>query len=176
MPYPMPHLRNSVRQLAMLALALAGLLQTSVGPTDARRQSVSRDRLHALRGMNPGAWGARPPLSDADPEISARMSEAYSKLPLRFEANTGQTDPQVKFLSRGNGHSLFLTPAEAVFVMRNGKATNQSDPQSVVRMKLIGANANPQMEGLEALPSKSHYFIGNDPGKWRWSVSKADFG
>jgi hypothetical protein len=38
----------------------------------------------------------------------------YGRLPLSFEANDGQTDPQVKFLSRGRGYSLFLTPTEAV--------------------------------------------------------------
>lgn len=42
------------------------------------------------------------------------LNQAYGKLPLSFEANQGQTDPQVKFLSRGNGYSLFLTPTEAV--------------------------------------------------------------
>jgi Beta-propeller repeat len=167
----MRYSRNSVRQIAMLVLALASLLQTSVGPTDAQRQLGSRDQLHALHVVNPGAWGARTPSSDADPETRARLSEAYGKLPLRFEANTGQTDAQVKFLSRGNWHSLFLTPAEAVFVLRNGKAADQSEPQSVVRMKLVGANDNPQMEGLEALPGKSHYFIGNDPGRWRRNVT-----
>lgn len=30
-------------------------------------------------------------------------------LPLSFEANRGQTDPAVKFLSRGDGYALFLT-------------------------------------------------------------------
>ncbi len=35
---------------------------------------------------------------------------AYGKLPLIFETNQGQTDPQVKFLSRGSGYTLFLTP------------------------------------------------------------------
>src|SRR2546429_583971 len=42
----------------------------------------------------------------------ARVSENYGKLPLSFEVNQGQTDGQVKFLSRGNGYSLFLTSTE----------------------------------------------------------------
>ena len=45
---------------------------------------------------------------------------AYGNLPLSFEANQGQTDPQVKFLSRGSGYTLFLTPTEAVLAL--GKA------------------------------------------------------
>jgi hypothetical protein len=44
----------------------------------------------------------------------AQIAQNYGKLPLSFEANQGQSDPQVKFLSRGNGYSLFLTNRAAV--------------------------------------------------------------
>src|SRR5207245_10883217 len=43
-----------------------------------------------------------------------RVTEAYAKLPLSFEANHGQADPKVKFLSRGPGYTVFLTPTEVV--------------------------------------------------------------
>jgi hypothetical protein len=32
--------------------------------------------------------------------------KAYGRLPMRFEANIGQVDPRVKFLSRGAGYNL----------------------------------------------------------------------
>ena len=48
----------------------------------------------------------------------ARVSESYGKLPLQFEANRGQTDKDVHFLSRGPGYSLYLTAGEAV--LRDG--------------------------------------------------------
>jgi hypothetical protein len=51
-----------------------------------------------------------------------QLVEAYGKLPLHFEANQGQTDRQVKFLSRGAGYTLFLTPREAVMVLRSAPA------------------------------------------------------
>src|SRR5271167_2182058 len=47
-----------------------------------------------------------------------RVAESYGKLPLSFEINKGQTDSQVKFLSRGSGYSLFLTGNEAVLSLR----------------------------------------------------------
>jgi hypothetical protein len=47
------------------------------------------------------AKGATPPVVAPD----------YGKLPLSFEANQGQTDPQVRFTSRGNGYPR-LTLAE----------------------------------------------------------------
>src|SRR5271157_2492498 len=46
-----------------------------------------------------------------------RLAENYGKLPLSFEANQGQTDGRVKFLSRGRGYSLFLTGDEAVLTL-----------------------------------------------------------
>jgi hypothetical protein len=36
-----------------------------------------------------------------------KVVQTYGRLPLTFEANHGQTDAQVKFLSRGPGYTLF---------------------------------------------------------------------
>ena len=46
------------------------------------------------------------------------VAKAYGKLPLSFEINQGQTDSQVKFISRGSRYSLFLTGNEAVLSLR----------------------------------------------------------
>jgi hypothetical protein len=45
----------------------------------------------------------------------------YDRLPLAFDANQGQTDARVKFLSHSGGRSLFLTQDEAVLVLPTGK-------------------------------------------------------
>jgi hypothetical protein len=47
-------------------------------------------------------------------------------------------------------------------------ATQAAD--ALLRMKLVGANPNPKFVGMEELPGKSNYFIGNDPQKWRTNV------
>ncbi|MCI0540679.1 MAG: hypothetical protein L0Z50_36225, partial [Verrucomicrobiales bacterium] len=78
-------------------------------------------------------------------------------LPLVFEANRGQTDSRVKFLSRGSGYTMFFSATETVLSMPGGDA---------VRMKLEGGNPEPAVEGLEVLPGHSSYFLGNDPAKW----------
>src|SRR6266849_4999928 len=57
------------------------------------------------------------------PTPNARIVESYGKLPLSFEANQGQTDPAVKFLSQGSGYSLFLTANEAVLSLRESKGS-----------------------------------------------------
>ena len=57
-----------------------------------------------------------------DPATRASIAESYGKLPLSFEANNGQVDDAVKFLSRGNGYTLFLTSTEAVLSLRRGSS------------------------------------------------------
>ncbi|MCH8269396.1 MAG: hypothetical protein IH846_18010, partial [Acidobacteria bacterium] len=63
--------------------------------------------------------GSGPVLPENKPagDRKQQVLAAYGKLPLSFEENLGQTDPQVKFLSRGSGYTLFLTPSEAVLAI-----------------------------------------------------------
>jgi hypothetical protein len=103
-----------------------------------------------------------------------RVQEGYGKLPLRFEVNQGQTDPQVRFLARGGGYNLFLTPTESVLVLTktSGAAGNRDKRAgAVVRTRLVGANERPDINGLDELSGKSNYFVGDDPGKWRAGVA-----
>ena len=103
----------------------------------------------------------------------------YGELPLSFEANCGQANPQAKFLSRGRSYQLFLTSNEAVMQLRTPANLPSNSPKhksiettsraSAVRMKLVGTNAG-RIMGLDELPGKSNYFVGNDPKKWRTNV------
>src|SRR5437867_952450 len=124
---------------------------------------------------------------NALPAAKAQVQEAYGKLPLYFEANRGQTDSLVKFLSRGPRSTLFLTPTEAVLALRSvarpsraasivkeapaAKTQPKQETQlTVLRMRFVGANSKTRVEGQEELPGKANYFIGNDPKKWRANV------
>ena len=117
----------------------------------------------------------------------ARVVESYGRLPLSFEANNGQTDKEVKFLSRGQGYTLFLTRDEAVLSLRRSpapsavgdkltaarsdafKATAQNS--AVLYMKLVGANPQTTVSGGDQQEGKSNYFLGNDPKQWQTNVS-----
>lgn len=92
-----------------------------------------------------------------------RVLAAYDGLPLRFEANRGQTDPAVRFLSRGPGYTLFLTSSEAVLTMAKS--------QAVVRLELAGADPRAEVTGEDELPARSHYLIGNQPAQWHTGVA-----
>jgi len=102
------------------------------------------------------------PRRSRNPSGNFKIQESYGKLPLRFEQNWGQTDSSVKFMARGKGYTLFLTPTEAVFSL-----LKRDGAPKVIRVQLLGSNPAATVEGTEELPGKSNYFIGNDPSKWR---------
>jgi len=138
-----------------------------------------------------GIWGLR--AAEASPLAKSRVEEAYRNLPLYFEANQGQSDGQVKFISRGSGYELFLTPTELVLhvskaspgsvasirktqrvhsareivAARLAAVKSRQKQGTVLRIKAVGANPAPQVVGKEQLPGKVNYFLGSDPGKWR---------
>jgi len=128
--------------------------------------------------------GAATAAHQAVPNSRLRTVNLYSKVPLSFELNEGQTDEQVKFLSRRPGYTLFLTQSGAVLALRKrgdeghigkltGKRGAKPEPVAtqVLGVKLVGANPHTKIEGLEQLPAKANYFIGNDPKKWRANIA-----
>ncbi|MFL6273828.1 MAG: SBBP repeat-containing protein [Blastocatellia bacterium] len=95
----------------------------------------------------------------------ARLDEAYGKLPLSFEANRGQIDSRVQFISRSSAATLFLTADEAVLALSPPHATT-----AAVRMKMLKANPAARPEGLEPLAATANYFTGRDPNHWHTDV------
>lgn len=111
----------------------------------------------------------------------------YSKLPLYFEFNQGQTHSAVRFLARGPGYALFLTPTEAVLALTHprprpqGRISGSSPPpagnfparvneSAVLRLQVAGASPEASISGLRQSPGKVHYLKGNDPAKWRQNI------
>ena len=118
---------------------------------------------------------------------NSKWNEAYGKLPLSFQENLGQTDPQVRFISSGSGYKLFLTAQDAVLEMRSPRKVFSSpldraaklkahiraraaQKTSVVRLHLQRTNPGTEITGLEKLPGRTDYFIGGDPKNWRTGV------
>jgi hypothetical protein len=180
-----------------------------------RSASLSSAAKPLQKKVAPGLEATRSgPGRELPAATTARVAKAYGKLPLAFEANHGQTDPEVRFLAQAAGYTLFLTGNEAVLAMRGGggsqrnvvggkkvlpqrslspalpglqaavpkdasaqpgsaqqtKDNRQGTSDAVLRMKLVGADANAAVAGIDELPGKSNYFIGNDPKKWRTDV------
>ena len=59
-------------------------------------------------------------------EIRAQALERIGPLPLAFEENRGQSDPQVKFLARGAAYDAFLTEHGADVLLRAVEGTKPS--------------------------------------------------
>jgi Beta-propeller repeat len=166
----MKYSTNAIRRVSILALALISLLQAPSSPASVRRERVLAARAHSAHRFNHERPFSRGSSRDVDQKTKARGSEAYGRLPITFEANDGQTDSKVKFLSRGGGYNLFLTQSEAVLTLRRERSRGDAGAQSTVRMKLIGADPAPRMEGLDRLPGRSNYIIGRDSSRWRRNV------
>ena len=170
--------------LIVVAVGIGGVLASSP-----RRRLLKPEPIRrAGRSSAPRAQMLRWAPVSADSH--KRIVAGYGNLPLSFEANRGQTDLQVKFLSRGRGYGLFLTGTETVLALsrannvpaqdelsagsvREEGALNPraTDPISaVLRMKLAGANPAAYVVGIDELPGRSNYFIGNDPKKWHTNV------
>ncbi|MBV9864673.1 MAG: SBBP repeat-containing protein [Abitibacteriaceae bacterium] len=127
------------------------------------------------------SWQKSASLHKPDLATAQRIQHSYGQLPLSFEANAGQTASPVKFLSRGRGYNLFLTPTEAVLALQKlagthgsqqaGSARPKAATSAVLRMQLVGANRVPQISGAQELSSKSNYFIGRNPRQWHTNVA-----
>lgn len=101
----------------------------------------------------------------------ARVKESYSRIPLSFVANYGQADKKVKFTSRGSGYSLALTPTTFTLAVADPRnKSNESASASVLQATLLGGNLKANLTGLERLITKTNYFIGSDPRKWKTNV------
>ncbi len=161
----------ALQTLALFVLSALALGLLRFGSDPALRRETEWGAIAAVSSTKPGQEQST--AFNRQPAIEV----AYGNLPLSFEPNEGQTNSQVEFLSRGRGYTLFLTATEAVLSLRKHaapKANRGEDSEdtsgAVLRMKLLGANPSPRVTGLEELPGKGHYFIGNDPAKWRTNV------
>lgn len=113
------------------------------------------------------AWMGGTSLQAAPAPQGRAQLTALDDRPLAFEENRGQTDPRVKYLSRGQRYTLFLTPAEAVLAL-HGAGRKQAG--AVLRVRWVGGAAAPRMTADGPLPGVTHYLTGRDPSAWRTGV------
>ncbi|HZC23952.1 MAG TPA: SBBP repeat-containing protein, partial [Candidatus Binatia bacterium] len=157
-----------VAMLGMAVLAFGGL-------THLRHQRATVSQLAATA-----------PAVRADQ--ATRIRENFGALPLAFEANQGQTDPQVKYMARGSGYTVFLTGNETVLALHSSAPASpkpvsnpaeafrqhltQQQINSSISMKLAGGNSQAQIAAQDELPGHSNYFIGNNPSQWHTDVKQ----
>jgi uncharacterized repeat protein (TIGR01451 family) len=176
---------------AGLALSIALFIAA-----DCKLQPPSQTNSTA-KNASPVLPTQKPSVDDA---TKRKMAEAVAKIPMSFEANHGQTDKQVQFLARGTGYTLFLTQDSAVLALpipakkpaetrpeRStslagalpyvGANTRFDSPsrrpyrgEEVLTMRVVGANQQAPVEGVQKQIARTNYFIGNDPSQWHTDV------
>lgn len=127
------------------------------------------------------------------PAARTRLQASFAALPLAFEKNQGQTDPQVQYMARANGYKVYLTSSEAIFtlhkrgggsevrdvmmhrrvgpsgvkrMLRHLTQPMSKESMATVHMHMLGANPAGQLVAAEPQSGKVNYVIGNDPSKW----------
>jgi HYDIN/CFA65/VesB family protein/ASPM-SPD-2-Hydin domain-containing protein len=128
--------------------------------------------------------------SNVDPRVGHLAGEGRVRVPIHFEQNEGQIDPQVRFLARADGYRLFLTARGAVIELTKaarrdefrfgGRSPNREFPRdsrrpraresAVVSIMFDGASANPAVEGVDPIAAHVSYFVGSDPKRWHTSI------
>ena len=179
-------LATRVRRLFVLILVLAGSVNTLLVQAFTNVAGLSHAKSHC--NSRPLCLSdSTPPPSDlarTSKATRARVNEAFGKLPLSFEANRGHASENVKFVSRGNGYSLLLSSTDATLMLNAtpgsslgsrvktiGGQCQVGDVQvGALRMKLVGARSSARLMGLDELPGKSNYFIGDDKSRWLANV------
>jgi hypothetical protein len=180
----------SSRRWSFLTLKLAGLtawllIIVSITPPPSIGNETARPvpaTSTVAFDLNAQSRLAKHVLREPDRATRSRISEAYGKTALSFQANRGQADRKVKFLARASGYDLFLTRTEAVLALRIADRTRRNAdslvanykppyPQSAyIKIKLVGANPAPDLNGQDPLPSASSYFIGASSKDWQTDV------
>jgi hypothetical protein len=83
-------------------------------------------------------------------------------------------------MAAGRGYTLFLTGDEAVLNLGEPIRPDSAAAakNSVLRMRVIGANPGVQPEGIDVLPGKINHFRGNNPAQWQignWTYARVRY-
>ena len=129
------------------------------------------------------------------PTAQDRVKAKYAALPLAFEKNEGQADPQIQYVARGKNYKLGLKSNQAILSLPGKKresevrdmmmnkrrgaagvrammkkrgltAHHSASTAASVEMNLLGANPNAQLVAEDLQQGKVNYFLGKDPSKW----------
>ena len=131
-------------------------------------------------------------------QASIRLAGDFSHVPCYFVENQGQTNPAVKYYTRGHGFALGFTPKDQFFCLirepvkpnltkpglpsangpgdtraERGKCADQSPATrqaTMLRLTLLGMSPKTRMVPEEPQEGKVNYFPGNDPTKWRTDI------
>lgn len=100
------------------------------------------------------------------PFVSTQLSKKLDslQLPMSFEANQGQAEKEIKFISHGLNYNLLLADNKATLVSNHKE-------NSYLSMEFLGANTQPKITGRNLLEAKTSYLLGNNSNNWQKEIS-----
>src|SRR5207237_10794420 len=124
-------------------VAIAGFICLLL--TDTRNPSYSSERGSAIHST----------------ERPVSIAHGYGNLPMSFEPNQGQFDPQFKFGSQGAAYALLLNPTGATFRLHD--STESKSAELTIRFR--GTTKQASIRAADPLPGIANYYYGR-PEHW----------
>ena len=110
----------------------------------------------------------------ASPTLAARnAAQKLANLGWAFEPNVGQSASEVKFLSRADDATVFLTDDSVYLSWATSAHRGQEGAaakRDFVRLEFAGAGRSTKRAGDTLLPGKTNYLIGRDARQWYTDV------
>ncbi|MGH7812425.1 MAG: hypothetical protein ACREQI_00275 [Candidatus Binataceae bacterium] len=116
----------SIALLAAAAFAATAFSHASNAAVSPRAHDPSPKSPPALGAGNHLALRSPFPEGEGGQGVRSAAKVSFAHLPMYFEANRGQTDSRVKFLSHGAGYTLFITNDGATLALRSASPASAS--------------------------------------------------
>jgi hypothetical protein len=176
-------LRLGGRLLAVAAIlsVLVAIVIRESRPGPAHGTSLLAQRAHVPKDLGK-------PQAARQSGIVHRIDQSIAQQGLSFEPNFGQTDPRVRFVAKGHGSAIFLTPDSATVVLSSvppihpqhsavttiksalGSESAKAIKSSALTVRFKGGAHHARIEGENRLTSVTNYFIGNDRARWHSAI------
>src|ERR1051326_123843 len=143
--------RGALMAVPTVFLVLAALFLANQSPT----KPVSPKRSDIVKAADVKSASD---IRQSAEKLKSEVRSAMADLPMAFEPNMGQTDPRVKYLTRGAGYTVFLTDEGAVIRLKKAKSSDTA----VVTM-LFSGNHPRAITTSQRQSGRSNYAIGPHP-------------
>ena len=101
---------------------------------------------------------AAPPQAATNPRVPAPFGRD-----LTFEANLGQAACDIRFEARAATYDATFSPDQVTLTLTRPRPTGGAPTR--IGMRFAGA-PDAQIEGLEPVATRSHYYVDPDPSRW----------
>src|SRR5262245_3488615 len=130
---------------------------------------MSMTALRAVGALLVSCWLTQlclaqdPPATTVPSAITRRPRASFARMPTVFVENRGQLDDRLLFSARHRGMDAYFTSQSFVLqlVQRDAREPEAAIAASLA-LEFEGAAGEPVVEGLEPLPGRYNYFLGDD--------------